>query len=213
LREIPSSHVSQSWDVNSCLHYVSHDFNCVTIIVQIGKEDIYYPTIGKRSLHDQSNANGQKFINFAASRGVLIVGNLFPHKKICKGTWKAPDGQTINQIDHMLIDVRHKSNLMDVRSLRGANTDSDHFLVLSKILARICNCQKESGIKIKKYNIKDLNDDDTALQYKQKLDNELSKSLVELVENSDDQRGTIKTAIITTSEETLGVIDKAKAKD
>jgi hypothetical protein len=34
---------------------------------QIGKEDIYLPTIGKSSLHSQSNDNGQRLINFAAS--------------------------------------------------------------------------------------------------------------------------------------------------
>jgi exonuclease III len=34
---------------------------------QIGKEDIYLPTIGKCSLHSQSNDNGLRLINFAAS--------------------------------------------------------------------------------------------------------------------------------------------------
>jgi endonuclease/exonuclease/phosphatase family metal-dependent hydrolase len=114
------------------------------------KEDKYYPTIGKHSLHDNSNDNGQRLINFSASRGMVIGSTLFPHKEVHKGTWKAPDRQTINQIDHILIDVRHKSNLMDLRSLRGANIASDHFLVLSKLRARITSCKNECGIKMKK---------------------------------------------------------------
>jgi exonuclease III len=39
---------------------------------QIGKEDIYYPTIGKCSLHDHNNDNGQRLTNFAASKGVVV---------------------------------------------------------------------------------------------------------------------------------------------
>jgi hypothetical protein len=137
----------------------------------------YYPTIGKHSLHDFNDDNGQRLINIAASRGMLIGSTLSPHKKIHIGTWKAPGRQTKSQINHILIDVRRKSNLMKVRSLTGANIDSDHFLVLSKIHARISNCKKESGIKNKKYNIEKLKNDDIGLQYKQKLDNKLSSEI------------------------------------
>jgi hypothetical protein len=91
---------------------------------------------------------------------------------------------------------------MDVRSLRGANIDSDHCLVLSEL-------QKGGGIKIKKCNIEKLKDGDIPLQCKQKMDNELSKS----VDNTDKQYSITKKAIITTAEEILGVIGEVKTKD
>jgi endonuclease/exonuclease/phosphatase family metal-dependent hydrolase len=80
----------------------------------------------------------------------MVIGStIFSHKNIHKTTWKSSDGQTMNQIDHILIDMRHKSNVMDVRSFRGANIDSDHFLVISKLRARISNCKKGHGTVVK----------------------------------------------------------------
>ena len=61
---------------------------------QIGKEESFHPVIGKHSLHESSNRNGLKLIDFAASRGMVIGSTLFPLKKIHKGTWKSPDSQT-----------------------------------------------------------------------------------------------------------------------
>ncbi|KAJ4437536.1 hypothetical protein ANN_17681 [Periplaneta americana] len=87
---------------------------------QVGKEEIYYPTIGKYSLHDSSNDNGQRLIEFATSRGMVIGGTFYCHKAIHKGTWKMPDGNVVNQIDHMVIDKRHKKCLLDIRNRRGA---------------------------------------------------------------------------------------------
>jgi hypothetical protein len=51
----------------------------------------------------------------------VVASTLFSHKDIHKMTWKYPDGQTFNQIDHLLIIARHVSNVMDVRTFRGAN--------------------------------------------------------------------------------------------
>ena len=60
-------------------------------------------------------------------------------------TWRSPDGQTHNQIDHLLIDALHVSNVMDVRTFRGANIDSDNYLLISKIRSCISNARKTYG--------------------------------------------------------------------
>ncbi|GFX11460.1 uncharacterized protein TNCV_1821431 [Trichonephila clavipes] len=53
-----------------------------------------------------------------------------------------PDGQTHNQIDHVLIDRRHRNNIMDVRSYRGANVDTDHILLRSKTVTGLECCAR-----------------------------------------------------------------------
>jgi hypothetical protein len=62
---------------------------------------------------------------------------MFPHRNIHKYTWTSPDGQTQNQIDHKLIDRRWHSSILDVRSFRGADCDSNHYLVVAKVRERL----------------------------------------------------------------------------
>jgi hypothetical protein len=62
---------------------------------------------------------------------------MFPHCNIHKFTWTSPDGQIYNQIDHILIDRRRHSILLDVPSCREANCNTDHYLVVEKVRERL----------------------------------------------------------------------------
>jgi hypothetical protein len=115
--------------------------------------------IGQHSLHKDSNNNGMRLIDYAASRNMVIGITMFSHKEIHKATWKSLDGRTYNQIDHVLIDARHRSNLIDVRSYRGANVDSDHFLIMAKIQHKISRYYIHKHlIRTKKFDIEKMGD-------------------------------------------------------
>ena len=82
------------------------------------REKIFKPTIGDESLHQYSNDNGVRIINFATSKNLVVRRTMFLHRNIHKYTWTSQDGKTHNQIDHILIDRRRHSSILDVRSCR-----------------------------------------------------------------------------------------------
>jgi exonuclease III len=104
------------------------DFN-----VKVGREDIFKPTIGNESLHEISKDNGVRLINFATCNILRVKSTKFPHRNIHKYIWTSPDGKTHNQVDHIPVDRRRHSNVLNVRSFRAAECDSDHCLVVAKV--------------------------------------------------------------------------------
>jgi hypothetical protein len=72
------------------------------------------------------------------------------HKDIHKGAWNDPAGRTVNQIDHVLINKRRATIVEDVRTMWGANCDSDHFIIRTIIRHKISRLYK----KKQKYKFK-----------------------------------------------------------
>jgi endonuclease/exonuclease/phosphatase family metal-dependent hydrolase len=104
---------------------------------KVGRKDIFKPIIGNESLHEASNDNGVRVVNFTTSKNLIVKSTTRPHRDIHKHTWTSPDGVKHNQIDHVFIDKRRLSNILDVRSFRGADCDTDHYLVVAKLRERI----------------------------------------------------------------------------
>jgi hypothetical protein len=100
------------------------------------------------SKHEESSENGLTAIDFVAGRNMRISSTFFPHKTIHKETWISPDGERKNQIDHVMIDSRHATDLSDVRSFRGADCNTDHFLVRAMVKQRTAIGKKMKGEKI-----------------------------------------------------------------
>jgi hypothetical protein len=104
------------------------DFNA-----KVGREDIFKPTIGNESLHEISNDNGVRLVNYATSENLRVKSTMFPHHNNHKYTWTSPDGKTHNQIGHILVDRRRHLNILDVRSYKLADCDTDQYLDVAKV--------------------------------------------------------------------------------
>jgi hypothetical protein len=103
------------------------------VSAEVSRKEIFKPIIGNESLHEISNDNGIRVVNFATSKNLTIRSTMFPHCSIHKYTWMSLDGKTHNQIDHILVDRRRHSSVLDVRSFRAADCDTDHYLVVQKL--------------------------------------------------------------------------------
>jgi hypothetical protein len=97
---------------------------------------------------------------------------MFPHRNIHKYTWTSPDGNTHNQIDHIPIDRRRHSSVLDIRSFRAADSDTDHYLVVAKIGERIAvNKQGSHKFHMERFNLKKLNDVEGQEKYRVEVSN------------------------------------------
>ena len=148
-----------------------HDVKIVLgdLNAQVGKEPTYRPTTGCCGVHEKTNENGLCLINFAASKNMIIKSTYFMHKRIHQDTWKHPNGVIRNQIDHVLIDGRHFSDVIDIKARRGAIIDSDHFLVQIKLRARVCLANNGDRQKVKKIDVNKLKNVESAAKFTRKL--------------------------------------------
>jgi hypothetical protein len=62
---------------------------------KVWREDMFKPTIRNESLHEISNDDGVRAVNFSTSKNV-IVESMFPHCSIHKYTWTSPYGKIHN---------------------------------------------------------------------------------------------------------------------
>jgi hypothetical protein len=85
--------------------------------------------IRNHTLHDKTNRNGELISEYAIADDMVAASTFFQHKNIHKGTWISSDTLTLNQINLVLVNKNNKQMIQDVRTLRGPNCDSDHFLV------------------------------------------------------------------------------------
>ena len=109
-------------------------------------------------------------IDFAIAKKMAISSTLFQHKRIHKETGNSPNEFTSNQIDHVMIDYRHATSILDVKSCRGADCDSDHYMVKIKYRQRISVYGKSKTQGSIKFNIDNIKEGTNAKEYRNKVE-------------------------------------------
>jgi hypothetical protein len=111
--------------------------------------------------------------DFAAANGIIVMSTQFQRKQPHRGTWISPDQNTINQIDRVLINISKKKVIEDVRSLRGPNIDSGHFLLKATLKQKLPKIYKRKSAQTTKWNKINMQNPSKLRQYRTSLHNKL----------------------------------------
>ena len=104
---------------------------------KVGNDNTSYERAMGKEGCGEMNENGERLVDFCMNHNCVIGGTIFAHKDIHKLTWKSPDCRTLNQIDHIIINGKWRRSLLDVRVYRGADVNSDHYLVSANIKLKL----------------------------------------------------------------------------
>ena len=179
------------------------DFNA-----KIGSDNTGYDEVMGRQGLGEMNENGERFADACALNNMVIGGSLFPHKRIHKATWVSPDLITENQIDYVCIAKKFRRSLEDVRVKRGADTASDHHLVVAKLKLKLRRNETGQERRRARYNVDFLRDVSIAERFRVTLSNRY-QILQELHEDDEgldinSQWKDIKEAVNYACEEVVG---------
>jgi hypothetical protein len=191
-----------------CIKLLLGDMNA-----QVGKENTYKTTIGKHSLHNRSNDNGIRLINFAISKNMVISSTRFPRKNIHKETWLSPGGRFSIQIDHVLIENKHKRIIQNLKSYRGADADTDHYLVLIDFRVKMSMEWKKKQKILGKYDVDKLKNKETVWTHQETVSNLLGRREGFDKEQIEESWKVIMTSITESAEKSYSTHTKKENKE
>jgi hypothetical protein len=174
--------------------------------IKVGREDIFKPKTGKENLHEITNNNRVRVVNFATSKILLVKSAMFPRSNIHKYTWTFHDGKISSQVDHILIDRRRNSSVLDVRSFRGVVRDTVHRLVAANVRHKLTvSTRGTQKSDTERFSLNKLNKVEGTKWYRVKISNRTA-ALENLDDDMDINRAweTIRGNIKISAEENLG---------
>ena len=157
------------------------------------------------------NYNDIRLLTLCLSQNLVVSSSLFPRKKMHKLTWNSPDGETVNQTDHTLVDRRYRNSLKDVRACRGADVGSDHNLAVTTIRLLLAVIKQQK--KHLKYNTANLLNREILARFEATSGGEFY-ALAELDEASDinEEWTNFTTTVNKAATEHLGYMKRKQVK-
>lgn len=113
----------------------------------------------------------------------------------------------MRSIDHVLVNKRRSSSMIDVKTCRGANCDSDHYLVRIKVRQKLSSSVKTKGSRRTKWDVGRLKDKEIVEKFQNKIANLLTET-----HSSEDVEGEWKNIKCAITGATSQIIKKKHFK-
>jgi len=127
-------------------------------------------------------------------------------RNIHKYNWTSPDGKNHTQIDHVLIDGRWHSSILDIHIFRGDDCGADHYFVVANFKETLAVNKQATQTFDGGMNLRKLNELEAWEQYQTEISN-MRAALENLSDGEDINRAwkNIKGNIKTSATERLGL--------
>ena len=126
----------------ACKHVASTDIMVVMgdMNAKIGKGrvDRY---VGEFGLGER-NDRGDRLLEFCVEKDLFVANTHFQQPARRLYTWKSPGDVHRNQIDYIMVRKRFSNSVKDCRTYQGADINSDHSLLVSKMNFRLKKIEK-----------------------------------------------------------------------
>ena len=171
-------------EFNAVHNQIPHGDVCIligNINAQFGnKNNIWKGVIGTQRLRAKENDNGKLPLDFCFLNKYVVVGTLFIHKDMHKGTWLSPTDKTVSQIDHFCVNRKWITSLQDVQSYRATEINTTHYLVKGKLKLKLSIQTRK--LPIKKSDLQKPISGEKALKFCAQIDMRRLQSNVESLE-------------------------------
>ena len=98
-----------------------------------------------------------------AANELVVLNTIYQHKDTHKYTWESYGRGLRSIIDYFIVKKALRPGVADVKVIRGAELDSDHYLVLMKVSLKPRKPRKETGVTRQKLRINKLIESSTEL--------------------------------------------------
>ena len=132
--------------------------------------------VGEFGLGDR-NDSGDRLLEFCIEKDLYVANTHFQQPARRLYTWKSPGDIYRNQIDYIMVRKRFSNSVKDCRTYPGADINSDHSLLVSKMNFRLKKIEKR---KIKEqYNLDMLKQENIQRKYAVEVRNRFNTLLCE----------------------------------
>jgi len=109
-------------------------------------DETYRNIVGSHGL-GRRNHRRQMLIDFCERNGLNDNNTWFKKQKRRLYTWKAPGDWSRHHLDYIIVKHRFRNSVKDVKTMQGADIDSDHNLLVAKFRTKLKKIPREEYSK------------------------------------------------------------------